>query len=110
MTKIFVNPSSTLPGFHPLGDARGRGKGGKGCASINAVCRKRELQRIAMENKHLVKDGLLAMPKLASRGPPGHREVAALFLDTGKVLTKRTRRCRETRSDGPSPTSIRPKA
>lgn len=58
MTKIYVTPSSsTLPGFHDASEDRGGGgvRKNAGCPSINALGRKRELERIAMENMHLVR-------------------------------------------------------
>lgn len=51
MTRIFTAPSSLLLNCDPPDG----GEGGVACASINVLCRKRELQRIAMENKHLVR-------------------------------------------------------
>lgn len=48
MTKIFTTPSALLPAD---GSVDGRGNGLGPCLSINVLCRKRELERIALENK-----------------------------------------------------------
>ena len=48
MTKIFTAPSALLP---ITDSAEGRGNGLGPCLSINVLCRKRELERIALENK-----------------------------------------------------------
>lgn len=55
MTRIFTKPSALVPACDYV-DGGGNGGGGRGvtCASINVMCRKRELERIALENKHLV--------------------------------------------------------
>lgn len=50
MTRIFTTPSALLP-VHDSADGGGRGEGLGRCLSINVLCRKRELERIAMENK-----------------------------------------------------------
>ncbi|CAN0093091.1 unnamed protein product [Ectocarpus sp. 6 AP-2014] len=54
MTRIFTTPSALLP-VHDSADGGSRGEGLGRCLSINVLCRKRELERIAMENKTWVK-------------------------------------------------------
>ncbi|CAM9196611.1 unnamed protein product, partial [Ectocarpus sp. 13 AM-2016] len=54
MTRIFTTPSALLP-VHDSADGGSRGEGVGRCLSINVLCRKRELERIAMENKTWVK-------------------------------------------------------
>ncbi|CAM9342342.1 unnamed protein product, partial [Ectocarpus fasciculatus] len=54
MTRIFTTPSALLP-IHDSADGGGRGEGLGRCLSINVLCRKRELERIAMANKTWVK-------------------------------------------------------
>eukprot|EP00752_Nemacystus_decipiens_P012934 g11447.t2 len=52
MTKIFTTPSTLLP---VVDSVNGRGNGLGPCLSINVLCRKRELERIALENKTWMK-------------------------------------------------------
>ncbi|CBJ48873.1 hypothetical protein Esi_0057_0002 [Ectocarpus siliculosus] len=54
MTRIFTTPSALLP-VHDSADGGSRGEGLGRCLSINVLCRKRELERIAMENKTWVR-------------------------------------------------------
>lgn len=54
MVKIYAAPSPLLAGCGTVGGV-GKGNRSKSCASINAIARKRELERIALENKHLVR-------------------------------------------------------
>ncbi|CAM9538256.1 unnamed protein product, partial [Hapterophycus canaliculatus] len=49
MTRIFTTPSELLPVADSAANGRGEGLGP--CLSINVLCRKRELERIATENK-----------------------------------------------------------
>lgn len=55
MTKIFITPSALLPVFDCPEGGNGVGERGMVCASVNALERRRELERIAVENKHLVR-------------------------------------------------------
>ncbi|CAB1099954.1 unnamed protein product [Ectocarpus sp. CCAP 1310/34] len=50
MTRIFTTPSTLLP-VHDSANGGSRGGGLGRCLSINVLCRKRELERIVMENK-----------------------------------------------------------
>lgn len=63
MTKIFTTPSALLP---IVDSVDGRGDGLGPCLSINVLCRKRELERIAMENKTWVR----STPDISYLGNP----------------------------------------
>lgn len=66
MTKIFTTPSVLLPIVDSV-DGRGNGLGP--CVSINVLCRKRELERIAMENKTWVSlSSIKAVDELCMNG------------------------------------------
>lgn len=80
MARIFTTPSTLLPVVDSVDGGRGDGLGP--CLSINVLCRKRELERIAMENKTWVRlsiDGRVLSCVLPPSPPPPPQKCRSRF-------------------------------